>query len=207
MKPRWLARSAATRWLSGPALVPDRGEQVAGDRLQLDEVVARLALLGAQLDVRPPGLLGGRGAFLVQAPQLVVQAEDRLRSRRRRASCAPGTAGSPRLAYSGPRCTRSSAISSAARFDGGSGLSSSSSVDPEDARELLQFAELEFAFAVLDDRHLRGRPAEFGGERVERQPAIGAELPDAAADGEGIEHLFIVEVFCTRKSHDSILTP
>ena len=78
---------------------------------------------------------------------------------------------------------------------------------PEDAGESLQFAELEFALAVLDDRDLRRRSTQFGGERVEGQPAVGAELPDATADGERIEHVFIVEVFCARTGHDSILTP
>jgi hypothetical protein len=62
----------------GPAGVADRLEELGRLLLELGIEVVPGAHLGAQLDVRAPGLLGGRGPFAVQAVDLVVQRQDRL---------------------------------------------------------------------------------------------------------------------------------
>ena len=74
----------------------------------------------------------------------------------------------------------------------------------ERPRDRLQQRELRLAPAVLDHRQLARRTVDGGGELFERHAALGAQLPDAAADGEGV-HLFIVGQFgaCSRGSATS----
>src|SRR5690606_7875595 len=72
--------------------------------------------------------------------------------------------------------------------------------------EPLQFAELEFALAVLDERDLRDRAAHRARERFEGHAAVEAQLPDAASDGEGVEHVFIVERLVGCAAHVSMVT-
>ncbi len=54
--------------------------------------------------------------------------------------------------------------------------------DPQRPRQLLQLAQFEFAFAVLDDGELRRRTIECDREFVEGHPPVGAQLTDATAD-------------------------
>ena len=60
------------------AAVPDPGQQLPRRLFEGGVVVARLGLLLTQLPVDAPRLLRGRGPLLVQAPQLLVQGQDRL---------------------------------------------------------------------------------------------------------------------------------
>ena len=55
---------------------------------------------------------------------------------------------------------------------------------PERPGDRLQQRELRLALAVLDHRQLARRAVDGRGELVERHAAVGAQLPDAAADGE-----------------------
>jgi hypothetical protein len=59
--------------------------------------------------------------------------------------------------------------------------------------QLLQLDQLELPLAVLDDGHLRGCAVQGGRQIIQGHAARGAQLPDAAADREGVEHLFILE--------------
>ncbi len=171
--------------------VPHGGEQFASGLLQLGEVVAALALLGAQLRVRPARLLGGRRALAVQPLEFVVQREDRLdrlvaqrlahRQRRQREARVQRTAlrALQRDLERGP-------------LRGRLGVQQLVERGAQRARQLLQLAQFQLAFAVLDHRDLRGRTTDRGGQGVEGEAAVHPELPDAAADREGVEHLFIV---------------
>ena len=76
----------------------------------------------------------------------------------------------------------------------------------EDATELLQFADLQLALTVLDDRDLRGSPAEFFPEVVESQATIGAKLPDATTNGEGIEYVLILRLALSVLGHVIVLS-
>ena len=170
----------------------DRGEQLAGLGLELGEVVVLLAHRAAQLGVRPAGLLGGRRALAVQPLELGVQAEDRL-DRLVAEGLAHGKRGQAEARVERPALGALERDLERRAPGGRFGVEQLVEGHAERARELLQLAQLRLALAVLDHRDLGGRAADRRAEVVEGHPALGAQVPDAPADGERIEHVFIVE--------------
>ena len=103
-----------------------------------------------------------------------------------------GSAGRPSVANSGPRCARSSSISRAARRDGGSRASRSVTrrrAPPRSPRVASRGSRRPFS---MSDSWLPASPPSSP-ERVQRQPPLGAQVPDAAPQGDEV-------VSCRRSS-------
>ncbi|CPU65603.1 Uncharacterised protein [Mycobacteroides abscessus] len=168
-----------------PARVPDAVEQPGRRVLELGEVVVLRAHGRAQLRVRAARLLGRRGALGVQALELALERDDGLER-----------VGGQRLAHPhGPQPERveERAALGALQLDlervpARRRLRREQVVEAraERARHRLELAELRLALAVLEERHLRRRAADRGAELVQRHAASGAQVPDPAADRQGV---------------------
>ena len=168
------------------AAVTDPGQQLARRLLEGGVVVARLGLLLAQLPVDPPRLLRGRRALLVEAPQLLVQGQDRL-DRGVGEGLAHGQVGEPEPLVEGPGLRLLER--DLERRPTGRRLGIQQVLDPhlERAGDPAQLSEAELAPSVLDHRQLRGGPVQGRGELGEGQAPCGACGADPSADEERVD--------------------
>ncbi len=185
----------------GPAGVLDRLEDPGCHALELREVVVLRAHQAAQGDIGAPGLFGRGGALLAEAFDLGLQREHR--GERFVGHRPPHAEGSDTERLEGLTAHRplDRELQGGAGVEG-LGIQQLVELALQRAGDRLQLRELRLAAAVLDHRHLAGRAPDRGGEVVERHAPRGAQLPDAAADGEGV-HLPIVEREGCRGSGDA----
>ena len=186
--------SDAVRCVSGPPGWSTAPRMLPRLLLELGEVVVLRAHQPAQRDVGPARLLGGRRTLVAQPLDLALQREHRLErlgrhgladAERRDAERLEGLPAHRPLEGDLQRRALVERLGLEQRVERGA----------QGPRDRLQQRELRLAPAVLDHRELAGRAVDGAGELVERHAALGAQLPDAAADGEGI-HLFIVVQVC-----------
>ena len=151
--------------------------------LELGEVVVLRAHELAQRDVRAARLFGRRGPLVAQPVDLALQREHRLeRLGRHGLADAEGRDAErlERLPLHRPLEPDLEGRPLVERL----GLEQRVERRPEGARDRTQQRELRLAPPVLDHRQLARRAIDRGGELVERHAAVGAQLTDAAADGE-----------------------
>ena len=163
--------------------VVDRAEDAPRVLLELGEVVVLRAHELAQRDVGPARLFGRRRALVAQPLDLALQRQHRLERLGRHGLADAEGRDAERLERLAahralePDLERRPLVERL-------GLEERVERRAQRARDRLEQRELRLAPAVLDHRQLARRTVDGRGELFERHAAVGAQLPDAAADGQ-----------------------